>query len=450
MQKIVLILLAVLALGIITLTSVEGAISVLFSVGLSFAVIMIISRAADDDPFPVTIFLIALFARLLLGLIIHYFELRNVFGPDAFLYDAAGQRLAEIWSGDAAGANKITNRAIMTVGTGWGMSYLVGAIYFVFGKSMLVAQSFCGVIGAATAPLVYFCAQRIFNNRRVSRFAAIGIAVFPAFIIWSSQILKDGLIIFLLVASMTAVMEIQKKFSGVAIGVLVACLIGILSLRFYIFYMAIVAIGCSFLIGLNTSVKSTIRNVAAVGLVGIALVYFGVIGNATQEFKTYGSLERVQLSRNDLVESASSGFGGDIDVSTPEGAISAIPVGMINLMLAPFPWQVKKWTQAVILPEMFLWWAMIPILISGLWYSVKNRLRSALPILLFVGMLTVAYSIFQGNIGMAYRQRTQIQVFLFIFIAVGAVLILEKRETKRILRLERNKSGMPTVTTNFN
>ena len=46
-------------------------------------------------------------------------------------------------------------------------------------------------------------------------------------------------------------------------------------------------------------------------------------------------------------------------------------------------------------------------------------------------MLTLAYSVVQGNVGTAYRQRAQLLVFYFIFVAVGAVLLKEKREEKR-------------------
>jgi hypothetical protein len=46
-------------------------------------------------------------------------------------------------------------------------------------------------------------------------------------------------------------------------------------------------------------------------------------------------------------------------------------------------------------------------------------------------MLTLAYSVFQGNVGTAYRQRAQLLVFYFIFVAVGAVLLKEKREEKK-------------------
>jgi hypothetical protein len=54
-------------------------------------------------------------------------------------------------------------------------------------------------------------------------------------------------------------------------------------------------------------------------------------------------------------------------------------------------------------------------------------------------MLTLAYSIFLGNIGTAYRQRTQIQVFLFMFIAVGWTLWQERSENKNLLQKARRK-----------
>jgi Ca2+/Na+ antiporter len=80
---------------------------------------------------------------------------------------------------------------------------------------------------------------------------------------------------------------------------------------------------------------------------------------------------------------------------------------------------------------MLIWWAAFPLLVMGVYFTVKYRLRQALPILLFTTMLTLAYSVFQGNVGTAYRQRSQILVFYFIFVAVGAVLLKEKREDKQ-------------------
>jgi hypothetical protein len=308
---------------------------------------------------------------------------------------------------------------------------------------MLAAQSFCAVIGALTAPMVYFCAERIFNNQRVAKISALSVALFPSFIIWSSQLLKDGLIIFLLVFTITMVLELQKKFSYTAFVFLILSLFGIISLRFYIFYMVAIAVAGSFVVGLTTSVQSIIRNIIVLILIGLALTYLGVARNA--DIEEYGNLERIQRSRQDLAVRADSGFGEDLDVSTPAGAIAAIPIGFSYLMFAPFPWQVEKLNQALILPEVLLWWALIPLLSSGIWYSVNNKFRASLSVLIFTLMLTLAYSIFQGNVGTAYRQRTQIQVFLFMFIAVGWTLIEERRENQKTLRLARRQEQMMRI-----
>ena len=91
---------------------------------------------------------------------------------------------------------------------------------------------------------------------------------------------------------------------------------------------------------------------------------------------------------------------------------------------------------------MVIWWASFPLLILGVWFTLKYRLRMASPILIFTVMLTLAYSVFQGNVGTAYRQRAQVLVFYFIFVAVGFVLMLEKREERKQRREEeRSRHG---------
>jgi hypothetical protein len=314
------------------------------------------------------------------------------------------------------------------------MNYLVASIYYLFGHNVFAAQSFCGLIGAATSPMVFFCSKRIFNNINVAKFSAIAVAVFPSFIVWSGQLLKDGLDIFFLVTTMTMVLQLQKKFTYSAMAVLIFSLIGILSLRFYIFYMVAIAVAGSFLVGLTNSNISILRNTVILAILGFALTYYGIGRQASAEYEAFGSLEKVQLSRLDLATSAQSGFASEADVSTTRGALSTIPVGLAYLMFAPFPWQAENLRQAITIPEVLTWWATFPFLFIGLVYTIRNRLRSAFPILIFSLLLTIAYSIFQGNVGTAYRQRTQIQVFMFILIGVGWTVYKEKKENERIIR----------------
>lgn len=424
-----------LGFGVVAVYHPTWATGFFIAAVLSAVTIAIFRRFTTEKHFLTELFLAALAIRMAFGIFLQlYPDARGYFGGDSALYDWNGSLIADYWLGDLPADNWSLQRATTTALPGWGMSYLTGFIYLIFGRNIFAAQSFCAVFGAATAPMVYFCSQKIFSNKSVSKFAAIAIAFFPAFVIWSSQLLKDGLIVFLLVLAMTMVLTLQEKFSYPAIFLLVFSLFGILSLRFYIFYMVAVAVAGSFIVGMSNTNTSILRRTAVLLLVGILLTYLGVTRNANVDIEQYANLERIQRSRVDLARSAESGFGEDIDVSTTEGAIAAIPIGLAYLMLAPFPWQIGSLRQAITIPEVLLWWSMIPLLIAGIWWTIRNRLRSAFPILFFSLMLTLAYSIFQGNVGTAYRQRTQIQVFLFIFIGVGWTLLKERREDRKLLR----------------
>jgi 4-amino-4-deoxy-L-arabinose transferase-like glycosyltransferase len=432
---LLLICILVITLGIFLVEFPDGAIAIAIVFGLAAIAIITFRKFSDEKQFLTTVFLVALALRMAFGVMVHVFELREFFGGDALAYDSNGAHLVDVWMGRKELRGAMIYQNDPASGSAWGMNYITGFIYLVFGKNIFAAQSFCAVAGAATAPMVFFCARRIFNNLNVAKFSAIAIAVFPSFVIWSGQLLKDGLIIFLLVTTMTMVLQLQEKFSYKAMGALIFSLAGILSLRFYIFYMVLIAVAGSFLIGLSNSNRSILRNTMVLALLGFSLTYLGIGRNASDEYRVFGNLERVQSSRSDLARVANSGFGAETDVSTSEGALSAIPMGFAYLMLAPFPWEAANLRQAITIPEILIWWATIPFLIYGLIYAIKHRLRSAFPILIFSLLLTLAYSVFQGNVGTAYRQRTQIQVFLFILIGVGWTVFRERRENERILRV---------------
>jgi hypothetical protein len=314
---------------------------------------------------------------------------------------------------------------------GWGMVYLVAGVYQIIGRNMLSIQLINAVLGAATAVIIFLCAYQVFNNLRVARLAAIAVAFYPSLVLWSSQGLKDASIIFFLALSILATLKLGKKITLKYLVLLVCSLFSLLSLRFYVFYMITIAVGGAFVIGMQSlSATNFVRQFIVILILGLSLTYLGVTRYANTQFEVL-NLEGVQRSRLQASTGANSGFASDVDVSTTRGALSTIPLGLLYLLFAPFPWQLTSLRQTITLPEMIVWWASFPMMILGLWFSIKYRLRQISPILIFTGMLSIAYSIIQGNVGTAYRQRSQLLVFYFIFAAVGYVLLREKREEKR-------------------
>ena len=398
-----------------------------------FIVGYFIYRGKEERSFLLQLFGWALLARILVSTAIFIFNAQEFFGGDAITYDFYGYAQMKAWQGDSY-FQTLSNHFAEGQASAWGMVKMVGLVYSIIGRNTLAIQFFNSVIGAATAILVFACAKQVYQNTRVAKIAAVCVAFFPSLVLWSAQGLKDAPIVFFLVLTILASLRLNEKFSAKYATILILGLFSILSLRFYVFYMMVVAIGGSFLLGMQKITPTNfMRQFVVLVLMGVSLTYLGVTRYANAQFTRFGSLEAVQRSRSDLAR-AGSGFGQEVDVSTTQGAISTIPIGLIYLLFAPFPWQLVSLRQSITLPEMVIWWLSFPLLVLGIWYSIKYKLRQIAPILIFTSMLSLAYSVFQGNVGTAYRQRAQLLVFYFIFVAVGLVLLKEKKEDRDRLR----------------
>src|SRR5215213_7438498 len=392
---------------------------------------LILARTHDERTFLFRLFLVGLMVRIVLASVIYMGHMEEFFGGDANTYDTFGQSLLQGLYGDSYHMQKY--QSFIASGAGaWGMLYMVAGIYEVVGRNLLAVQLVNASIGAATGIVVYHTAMALFSNVRVAKLAALLVTFFPSLILWSSQALKDGLIILALAMAILATLRLMEKITAGYVIVLTASLLTLLSLRFYIFYMMTAAVAGSFVLGMKTlSAQSFIQRFVAVAAIGLAFTWFGVLQYAGNQFNRFANLKQVQLSRQDQA-GAGSGFAKDVDITTTEGALSVIPLGVVYLLFAPFPWQFSTLRQSITLPEMIVWWLAFPLLVVGMWYSIKHRLRQVSPIVIFTTMLTLVYSVFQGNVGTAYRQRSQLLVFYFIFVAVGAVIMQERAENRRL------------------
>ncbi len=436
MNGLLLVVAMMMLGGVLLIAPADGAAATLVALPVAALAGWFIYRLEIDQRFLVRLFAAGLLVRIFVGTMIFVFQQQTFFGGDAFTYDFFGFALLRSWEGDKYYQMFVDLFSGGGGGSGWGMLYMVAAIYKIVGRNMLATQYVNSVLGAATAPLAYLISLEMFPNKRAARACALLTAFFPSLVLWTSQGLKDGPIIFLLTLSMLATLKLGNRFTFKYVTALALSLCGLITLRFYVFYIIVLSISVAFIMGRRRlTAQAFARQFIIVLVVGLALAYFGVSRYAGQQFESYGSFKQLQLMRMDASQSAKSGFGQDVDVSTPEGALGAIPQGLTYLILAPFPWQLTSLRQMITLPEMVVWWSSLPMLVLGLWFTIKHRLRQVTPILIFTTLLTLTYSILMGNVGTAYRQRAQLLIFYFIFVAIGFVLVKEKREEKARKRL---------------
>ena len=95
----------------------------------------------------------------------------------------------------------------------WGMVYMVAAIYELLGRNVLAVQFVVAVMGsgdgAGNLPRRCSC----FQNLRVAHTLRIRSSFLPSLVLWSSQGLKDGPIVFFLAVSILATLKLGEKFS---------------------------------------------------------------------------------------------------------------------------------------------------------------------------------------------------------------------------------------------
>jgi len=443
---------SLLALGFLIFAAVlavvpnYGAPATLLAVPLAALVGWAIVQAKNDQTFLFRVFAFGFLIRVVVGTLIFAFHYQGFFGGDALTYDSFGFALSKVWEGNKDYQGAIDMFSSGGASSGWGMLYMVAGIYKVVGRNMLAVQFVNCILGAATAPITYLISMELLPHRRVARICALLAAFFPSMVLWTSQGLKDGPIMFLLALTMIATLRLGDRFSFKYLTALALALCSLLTLRFYVFYIVVIAVTTAFILGRRPlTARSFVRQFVVMIVIAMALAYFGISRYATLQFETYGSFTQLQRMRTDASQTAESGFGEDIDVSTPSGALSAIPLGFTYLMLAPFPWQMVSPRQLITLPEMLVWWTSLPLIVLGFWFAIKHRLREVAPILIFTTLLTLSYSILMGNVGTAYRQRAQLLVFYFIFVAIGFVLVKEKREERALKRIEKEKAARPPV-----
>jgi 4-amino-4-deoxy-L-arabinose transferase-like glycosyltransferase len=392
--------------------------------------------AGEEGRFLLRVYWWTLILRYLLAFVLNVYAESLAFGQmfwgDSATYDAGGYGLALLWQGETIG----TGLGAETIGR-YGYYYFVGAVYYLFGRNQLFVQFLNGTIGALTVIVIHALAMRLFGAA-VARRTVVLTAFFPGMVFWSAGMYKDPAVLLCIVVSMYAVVQLRQAFSLKAMLLFLGAVFALVTLRFYIAYFVVFATLTSFIFSRRGPLLQRVVSYALI-VGALAFAFSFVLREEAQEQSRLMTLERLQITRVDQANLGQSAFGREYDVSTPAGAISALPVGLTYLLFAPFPWAIAGTRQALVLPEMLVWYGLIPAFVIGLRVAIRRQLADVLPILVFAVSLTIAYALMQGNIGTAYRQRTQITVFFFLFIGVG----LAERAAR--MALQRQKRALKPV-----
>jgi hypothetical protein len=370
------------------------------------------ARGSDADARALLwIFLAAVAVRAGVSILVEYGASFGFFALDDRRYAMLGFELARFWAGEAPYPNDLRDP----------IGYYVwnALIYTVVGYVPLAPALANAVIGGLGVLLTHSLAREM-AGPRAARYAALLAAFWPSLVLWSSLNLKDSMAILAILLLLRGAQRMQGRPSLFAIAQGALGFLILSQLREYLVLVSAFAVVLAWVL---PRLKASPLAVGALLIAGAVLLpSLGPV----QELVEESSLESLDQLRHQLAIGGSA-YHEAADVSGPGGALRFLPIGLVYFLLAPAPWQLFNARQLLTLPEMLVWYALLPQVVMGFAIAMRQRFSAALPIATFSLFATLSYALVEGNLGTAYRHRAQVLVLFLIF---GAVGLARRREAR--------------------
>jgi hypothetical protein len=355
--------------------------------------------------------LVGLFSHLAFGLLTTYggdvLE-RYLRAPDASTYHSQAIAILLSWTEGFPGPDLPAGKE--------GYYYLLAGVYRLFGSERVAGLAVNAVLSAAIVPLLYDATRRIFGADAARPVPPL-VVLLPNLVIFSSQLLKEAPILFLIAVLVNCATRLTERFSFASLVPLAGALSLLLTLRAWVALALMAGVLASLGLGRRDVIVGVGAGLSAATVIAAALA-FG-LGYSGYKAASKADLEQANDIRRDSAVGVGSGFDAEADVSTPVAAVTYLPRGLLVFMLGPFPWQFSAATQFVVIPDLVAWWFMLPSFVRGLrhgWSLISRRmLVLILPALAVSALLALSV----GNLGTVVRERAQTLVLVLPIVALG-------------------------------
>ena len=361
---------------------------------------------------------------------------------DALYYEQVGHSIAEGWLNgisspwlfDAMQHGRVAWVNVMAIA---GIYYLLGGLRAV--PLLIVLFS----LATAMVPVfIYRIALQIGAPASAAKRAAWLVALTPAFAFWSGALYKEGMVMLALSIAVHHALRLQMRWSARSLAFTLLAIVALMGLRFYLAAVMSAVLGAGLFWGKTDGYEGkkgsrrlpvVVRGLATALAFIAVLVGLGLAQRIAQPVSggTSELLAQLNSSRQDLATSAESGYLPDRDVSTPAKAARLMPQGLLYFLTVPFPWQFGSLLQNIVIPETLLWVLLYPFALLGMRAGLRVNRPATVLILTLTASVCVLYALLAANVGVAYRMRTQVWLFLAPFAMWGWEIWRQRGAGKR-------------------
>lgn len=383
--------------------------------------VVFIRQDTQEHIFLSELFFLSFISRILISLLLYNIVFVNkgvgLLG-DGWGYSENGYSILQLWLNgirdiDVIVAHFDTNSWSGTLGS---YDFWNAIVYYFTGKSPFSVIFVNCLASSLTIIAIYYLTEQLYN-KKAAKISAILTAFWPSLFMWSIQNLKESLCIFLIAMLIWPMVQLKVKFRFYLVFLIILASIALKELRmvsFTIFYVVIFPVSLILFLWK----KNKVLFIFLLLLVGISSTV--IISNYLKNSSTlgYSSLEYINYMRK-VRAYGNTAFLPNLDITNPVIFIFFVPVALLVAWLAPFPWQIGSASQIIALPEMLLYYLLLPAMFSGWKFIIRHKIREGGIICIYIFTMMLVLAFVEGNIGTLFRHRAMVLPFMFILVGIG-------------------------------
>jgi hypothetical protein len=334
-------------------------------------------------------------------------------GGDWAMYEPASIIIARLWS--YGGIHYVSGDELPMIGRTTLPPNLFALVSYANGEpTRLGCVAVIASLGCLTCLNLYSLAIEL-GARPVVAFWTMTLVLFlPSFVIYTSDMFKDGMVCFFEVLILGASVRLARRVSVLQIGCGVLGLLGLALTRYYLAYVLVFP----FLIGSLGARSASPARVAVAALVlslmgGVLVAYTSTadsfMGDASNAFKQ-GTSREVMNSNVDSGSGVAIGDGGS--------PFAALPTKVLYTLFSPFPWQKGSVGLQLAKFEVFIWYFLMYRVVRFAKRLWREHPTDLVLLLSFIAPTTLVYTISFSNMGLNHRERMGIVMVTAVLAAL--------------------------------
>lgn len=408
----------------------------IFCMGLLIGIFLISLLPEGDSNFLIPLFLSAFLSRIFATLFLYnsvfLYNARGMLG-DAWCFSESGNQVLNMWLTGIRDIGIIReNMMKITISGNLGnYDFLNAVVYFFSGKSPISMMFINCLAGSLPIMFIYMITKQVCNVR-AARISAILTAFWPSTFMWSIQNLKEPVTIFLIVSLLWAILNLKVRLRFYLVFLIFILSIALKEMRlvsFSVLYLFVIPLSL-FLSICKTRRFEFIFSAILVIFIGF-LLFEAIEPYIVKYIPHFPASEDIQILKwahqmRTYRATGRTAFLVDWDLTNPLVLALFVPAALSIAWLAPFPWQLGSASQIMAVPEMLLYYKLIPLMFSGYKFVIKNRVFEGTIMAVYIFIMLFILAFIEGNIGTLFRHRALVLPFMFILIGIG----IDRRKVK--------------------